>query len=93
MYHDNESDAALAFQSLTWFQHWRELVGTGDYGYVETGFLQIEHASMRARVVANIATQDRMGITTSLITVDDVARVDPTLRLSGDELVFPCGNG
>ena len=49
MHYDLESDARLAWASFPYFEAWAELVGTGDCGFVRTGFMHLFPAGARRR--------------------------------------------
>ncbi len=41
MHYDLESEARFAHASMTYFESWVDLIGTGDPVFVRTGFLQL----------------------------------------------------
>ncbi len=77
MHYDLESESRLAWASFAYFRNWAEVVGAGDPGFVRTGFLEILAAPQADHLRANVAMQQRLGINTSVLGPDDVARLFP----------------
>jgi sarcosine oxidase subunit beta len=77
MHYDLESDARLAWQSFPYFEHWDELVGAGDCGFVRTGFLHAMPPELGDALRANIAILQGIGIDTRVAQPDEVARLIP----------------
>ena len=80
-HYSNRPEATLAHLSHRTFRHWGEIVG-GDCGYVECGL--IATVAMRgpddpnaARMRANIALQNSVGIRAELLTAADLQRLQP----------------
>jgi sarcosine oxidase subunit beta len=77
MHYDLELESRLAWASYPYFTDWAARVGEGDPGFVRTGFLQLVPAEVADALRANVATQQRIGITTDVVTAADVERLVP----------------
>jgi sarcosine oxidase subunit beta len=77
MHYDLASESALAWAAFPWFEHWDELVGVGDCGFVPTGFVQLVPPDLADALRANVAMQQAMGIETEVIDAADLARLVP----------------
>ena len=58
-------------------ESWAELVGAGDCGFVRTGFLQLMPPALAAKVRANVAMQQAIGVDTRVVEPAEVARLVP----------------
>ena len=76
MHYDLEAESRLAWESFRWFRDWAELVG-GECGFTRTGFLKIVGPAHTARLRANVAIHQRLGVPMLLVTPDDVRRLAP----------------
>ncbi len=85
MHYDLLAETKLAWASFPWFTEWAERVG-GECGFTNTGFLWIERGDGEARVRANVESHRAIGIDTTAIQADDIARLAPALALDGDEV-------
>lgn len=77
MHYDLLVETRLAWASLAIFKDWAGVVGLGDAGFVRTGFVQIVPPAEAEALRANVAAQQAIGIPTSVIGPDDVARLVP----------------
>jgi sarcosine oxidase subunit beta len=77
MHYDLALESALAWRSFPWFTGWRERVGAGDCGFVQTGFLQLVPPSEAAALRANVAAQQALGIETSAVDASEAGRLVP----------------
>jgi glycine/D-amino acid oxidase-like deaminating enzyme len=77
MHYDLASEAALAWAAFPYFEHWDELVGVGDCGFVPTGFVQLVAPELADALRANVAMQQALGIETEVIGAADLARLVP----------------
>ena len=77
MHYDLESDARLAWASFPYFRAWQDLVGAGDCGFVQTGFLQIMSEALADQVRGNVAIHQGIGIPTRILGRDEVAQLIP----------------
>jgi sarcosine oxidase subunit beta len=80
MHYTNEPEVRLAFYSLTYFQHWKEMVG-GECGFQPLGLLVFTPPEYQAHLEANLAMMCRVGIKTQLISVEEAHELDPSLWL------------
>ena len=80
MHYTNEHEVRLAFESLTYFQHWKELVG-GECGFQPLGLLVFTPPEYQAHLEANLAMMRRVGVKTQLISVEEAHELDPSLWL------------
>ncbi len=78
MHYTNEPETRLAYESLTYFANWQDLVG-GDCGFRKVGFLALAPDDYRDNFAANVAMQQRVGVNTSLISPDEAREVDPAM--------------
>ena len=78
MHYANEPEARLAFASLPYFQHWSDIVGAGSSGFVNTGMLRFVAAAHEAKLRANVAMLERVGVNTAVISRDDVRALVPS---------------
>lgn len=85
MHYDLLAETRLAWASFPYFTDWAERVG-GECGFTNTGFLWIEGGDGEARVAANVASHRELGIDTSVVHADDIARLAPAMALDGDEV-------
>jgi sarcosine oxidase subunit beta len=77
----------LTFKSYQlYFNNWRERVGgdtstalSASCGFQNTGFLQIARREHEDKLRGNVANQQRLGINTSVISVDEVRKLFPDL--------------
>ncbi|MFI5042529.1 MAG: NAD(P)/FAD-dependent oxidoreductase [Acidimicrobiales bacterium] len=89
MHYDLEADSRLAWASYPYFRDWAEVVGSGDCGFVRTGFLQIVPADLVANLTANVEMHRQIGINSSVVGPDEVARLFPGI-MTDDIVVAAC---
>jgi sarcosine oxidase, subunit beta len=85
MHYDLEPESRLAWESFNYFVNWDKMVG-GDCGFTRTGFLQFIKADYVEQLKANVAMHQRIGIRTSLISVDEVRKLAPHFWLDDIEV-------
>jgi sarcosine oxidase subunit beta len=85
MHYDLLAETRLAWDSFPYFTNWAERVG-GECGFTKTGFLWIERGDAEARVDANVTSHRALGIDTTVVHADDIARLIPAIALDGDEV-------
>ena len=79
MHYDLATESELTFASYKkYFSNWKERVG-GECGFQRTGFLQIAKREHEDKLHGNVANQQKLGINTSVITVDEVRKLFPDL--------------
>ena len=80
MHYDLAAESELTFKSYQlYFSNWKERVG-GDCGFQQTGFLQIAKREHEDKLRGNVANQQKIGINTSIISVDEVRQLFPDLH-------------
>ena len=84
MHYSNEVTTRMAWESLRVFKEFDEIVG-GPSGYTPTGYFLIVGDEDRRALEANVAMQQRIGVTTRVASVEDVIEVAPMLSVRGDE--------
>ena len=80
-HYSNEITARMALHSLRVFQNFQDEVG-GDSGFTEAGFLVLTPEKDLEGLEANVALQQRVGIQTDLLTLDDITEQWPYLEAS-----------
>jgi len=83
MHYDLESESRLAFASFPYFRDWSERVGHGDAGFVRTGFVMVVPEPLVPNLRANVEMHRRIGISTSVVGVEELARLVPGMDTSG----------
>jgi len=79
MHYDLAAESELTFKSYkSYFSNWKERVG-GDCGFQQTGFLQVAKREHEDKMRGNVANQQKIGINTSVISVDEVRKYFPDL--------------
>jgi sarcosine oxidase subunit beta len=76
MHYTNETESRLAHESLKVFRNFGEIVG-GDCGFEGVGFVQLVGHPYAAALQRNVACQQRLGITTRLISPAEVREILP----------------
>lgn len=66
----------MAFAALRYFQHWQEMVG-GQCGFTRTGFVVTVTPDNAARLCKNVEMLQRIGVTTSVITAQELQELQP----------------
>src|ERR1041385_5972339 len=79
MHYDLAAESELTFKSYQlYFNDWKERVG-GECGFQQTGFLQIAKREHEDKLRGNVLNQQKIGINTSVISVDEVRKLFPDL--------------
>jgi len=81
MHYDLALEAELAWRSFPWFTEWRDRVGEGDPGFVQTGFVQLVGPAHADALRGNVANQQRLGIATSVVGLPELAEIVPGMTL------------
>ena len=93
IHYDLLAETRLAWASFPWFIEWAERVG-GECGFTTTGFLWIESPAGAARLRANVASHQALGIETSVVNADEIRRIAPALTVDEGELAaYEPGSG
>ena len=82
----NLPEALLTLHSLRMFAEWGERVGFGSPGFEPLGFLQVVAPDDEAKLRANVAAQQDVGIETRLVDRHDLRQIEPMLRT--DDLTY-----
>lgn len=79
MHYDLAVEAELTYVSYkNYYSDWKHRVG-GECGFINTGFLKIVKREYEDRLRGNVANQQKIGINTSVISVDEVRKLFPDL--------------
>ena len=84
MHYTNEPEARLAFASLRYFQHWRDMVG-GECGFTRTGFIMTVSPVNADRLRQNVTMLQHVGVPTQVITAQELRELQPLCQ--ADDLV------
>ena len=84
MHYSNPVTASLAWESLKVFTHFGDAVG-GTSGFVKTGYLVIVEDIDRRGLEKNVAMQRELGISTQLVTPEEVKELAPMVEVSEEE--------
>ncbi len=76
-HYDLESESALAWASLPYFEHWADLVGTGDCSFVANGFVQLVAPDTAEHLRANVRMLQGLGVETWTIGPDELSQLVP----------------
>lgn len=82
-HYTNEPETRLARESLSYFQHWDDMVG-GSCGFQPVGLLVFAPPDYEHHLERNIAMQRDVGVDAQLITGAEARELDPSLEV-GDE--------
>ena len=84
MHYSNPITTELAWQSLQIFADFDARVG-GQSGFVRTGYLVVVNEADQGGLERNVAMQQELGVPTSVVSQDDLARLAPMVTLYDDE--------
>ena len=84
MHYSNRITTQLAWQSLQVFADFDARVG-GHSGFVRTGYLVVVNEADEDGLTRNVAMQQELGVPTSAVSQDDLARIAPMVTLYDDE--------
>ncbi|HET8522895.1 MAG TPA: FAD-binding oxidoreductase [Thermomicrobiales bacterium] len=79
-HYSNVPEAELTAQSMTIFRNWAEEVGFGDPGFEVTGFLRVVRPDDDARLRANVASHQRLGIDSRIVSAEEIREIEPLMR-------------
>ncbi len=82
MHYTNDAESRLALESLKVFQNFDAMVG-GSCGFEPVGFVQLVGPDYREALRRNVARQQRLGIDTREISLDDTRALLPAVDLTG----------
>lgn len=84
MHYDVLAETRLALLSHAWFRDWKDRVG-GECGFTQVGFLQLVSGEHAARLRANVAEQQAIGVRTEALTPEEVRAHFPALSIGDNE--------
>ncbi len=76
----NVPESRLTLESLRIFRNWGEEVGHGSPGFEAVGFVQVVAPEDEAKLRANVAAQQGIGVETSLVDAAALREIEPLLR-------------
>src|SRR5260370_13656773 len=76
MHYTFAPEAELAWKSYRYFQNWSEMV-LGRCGFVATGFAVVVDERNAARLRANVAMLQRVGVDTEVVTPATLQKLEP----------------
>ena len=80
-HYTNASEAQLTHESIDVFRNWGDCVGSGDPGYVETGFVRVVSPADEDVLRANVAVlREEVGIETWVVTASELHEIEPLMR-------------
>ena len=82
MHYTNEAESRLALESLKVFRDFEAIVG-GSCGFEPVGFLQLVGPEYREALRRNVARQQRLGIDTREVSLDETRALLPGVELTG----------
>ncbi len=82
-HYSNEPVARLAMRGVEIIKHWPEEVGTGDSGYVRTGYLLTATPDRVEALRDNVTRLRSWGLETSVVDLDEITALEPLLSLEG----------
>ena len=81
MHYSNPVTASMAWESLRVFREFSGIVG-GSAGFVNTGYLLVVGPEDLAAMEQNVAMQQELGISTGVVSAEDVAELAPMLDVA-----------
>jgi sarcosine oxidase subunit beta len=82
-HYSNESVARLAMRGVEVIQNWGDEVGTGDSGFVRTGYLLTTDAARRQALEENVGRLVSWGLDTRVVEPAEIAELEPLIALDG----------
>ncbi len=80
VHYANTHEAHLTLRSLEVFRHWKDVVGAGDAGFNQAGFLQVVAPGDEANLKANVAALRAIGANTWTVGPGEIREIDPLMR-------------
>jgi glycine/D-amino acid oxidase-like deaminating enzyme len=80
-HYSNEATARLAIRGVAAIQRWSQEVGTGDSGFVQTGYLLTVPEELLEAVRTNVEHLRSWGLDTWVVTPEEIAAIEPLLDL------------
>jgi glycine/D-amino acid oxidase-like deaminating enzyme len=82
-HYSNEPVARLAMRGVDVIQRWEEEVGTGDSGFVQTGYLLTATPTHADALRDNVARLQEWGLDTAVVETPEIPAIEPLLSLDG----------
>ena len=82
VHYANTFEASLTLRSLDVFRNWKDVVGAGDAGFVQAGFLQVVAPEDEANLRTNVAALRGIGANTWVVGPGEIREIDPLMRTS-----------
>jgi sarcosine oxidase subunit beta len=79
-HYTNVPEAMLTRHSLPTFLNWGDVVGYGDPGFEQPGFLRVVAPEDEDRIRSNVDNLKTAGINTWIVTPDEIRDIEPFLR-------------
>ncbi len=78
-HYTNVPETTLTKHSLDIFHSWGDAVGYGDPGFQTTGFLRVVRPEDAAKLAANVASHQAIGVDTRVLTAVEAKAIEPLL--------------
>ena len=85
MHYSTTVNASLAFHSLGIFRNFAEMIGGGDVGFVETGYMVFVPSEDTKGFQHNIQLQQALGIDTRIVTMAEAKELAPAFHYGEGE--------
>ncbi|MQF69219.1 FAD-binding oxidoreductase [SAR202 cluster bacterium AD-804-J14_MRT_500m] len=85
MHYSTTVNASLAFHSLGIFRNFDEMIGGGDVGFVETGYMVFVPPEATEGFHHNIQLQQALGIDTQIVTMKEAKELAPAFHYGEEE--------
>ncbi len=85
MHYSTTVNSHLAWESLKTFRNWDEMIGGGDCGFVQTGYMVFVPEDSVSGLEHNIALQQAVGIDTHIISREEARELAPMFEYQDGE--------
>jgi len=82
-HYSNEVVARLAMRGVDVIRNWSDEIGSGDSGYVQTGYLLTATPDRAEALRENVGRLRSWGLDTSVVEPDEISEIEPLLTLDG----------
>lgn len=94
MHYSTKVNARMAWESLKVFQDFGEIVGGGEAGFVNTGYMVFVPENAKEAFGQNIAMQQSVGIATRMVSHEEAHELAPAFHLGeGEAFAWEAGSG
>jgi sarcosine oxidase subunit beta len=76
----NVPEAELTQHSMAIFRNWGDEIGYGDPGFEVNGFLRVVRPEDEARLRANVASHQGLGIDSRIVSPEEIREIEPLMR-------------